>query len=294
MRDLSYVSLNDPAWKRWTMAAIEDLSGRRRYLPLYHQWRARAATNPDTMMRDMLDLIDVSLDIKGPGAWPPEISHDLPLVMIANHPYGLADGIAALALSESLQRPYRVLINKDLLKVPEIKHLALPIDFSDTREALETNLASRAEARRLVREGVTIVVFPAGGVATASNPFGRAEELPWKSFTARLIQQAKASVLPVFFEGQNSVPFHLASHFSLTLRLSLIVSEFRNFPGKPFAVHVGDIIPFERFANGHDRQALVDELYVHVHRLDPLAHGLSNDDLLTRRNNSPRLRYPWA
>ena len=71
------------------------------------------------------------------------------------------------------------------------------------------------------------VVFPAGGVATAERPFGRAEELPWKAFTARLIQQAQASVLPVYFEGQNSPLFHLISRYSVMLRLSLLVSEFR-------------------------------------------------------------------
>ena len=160
-------------------------------------------------------------------------------MIVANHPFGIGDGIAVLALAEQLDRPYRILANSDFLKVPEIRHLALPIDFSETREAVKTNLASRSLARRLLREGVTIVVFPAGGVATAEHPAGKAEELPWKAFTARLIQQAEAAVLPVYFEGQNSPLFHLVSRYSLTVRLALMVSELRNFVGATVPVHVG-------------------------------------------------------
>jgi hypothetical protein len=130
---------------------------------------------------------------------PPET----PLVIVANHPFGIGDGIALLALAEQLGRPYRILANSDIVKFPEIHHCMLPIDFSGSREAIKTNLESRKLARRLLQEGVTIVVFPAGGVATAGHPAGEAEELPWKAFTARLIQQAQAAVLPVYFEGQN-------------------------------------------------------------------------------------------
>ena len=142
-------------------------------------------------------------------------------------------------------------------------------------------------ARRLLREGVTIVVFPAGGVATAEKPFGKAEELPWKAFTARLIQQAQASVLPVYFEGQNSPLFHFISRYSLMLRLSLLVSEFRRFVGATIRVHVGAVVPFAALKARDDRTALTAELYALVHRLALDAISL------TPRPAEARRRYPW-
>jgi putative hemolysin len=39
---------------------------------------------------------------------------DTPIVMVANHPYGIGDGIAFLSLAEQLGRPFRVIINNDL------------------------------------------------------------------------------------------------------------------------------------------------------------------------------------
>jgi putative hemolysin len=293
---LTYASPRDPRWKRWAMRAIENLSGRRRLLPIYYKWRTEIAGKSPRMMNDLLDMIGTRLDINAgsPGAntWPVSMPFDVPLVIVANHPFGIGDGIAILALAELLDRPYRILVNSDFLKLPEIRHAALPIDFSASREAINTNLASRKAARRLLREGVTIVVFPAGGVATADDATGKAEELPWKAFTARLIQQAEAAVLPVYFEGQNSLLFHLVSRYSLTIRLALMVSELRYFVGATVNVHVGAVVPFADLASKTDRQALTMELYARVHQLAPGARHLPLDRLRPRPPEARR-RYPW-
>jgi putative hemolysin len=289
--ELSYVSWRDPFWKRWTMRAIENVSGRRRLLPVYHRWRATVVGTNPRMMGALLDMIGTRLDVQAP-TWPIGVPAEVPLVIIANHPFGIGDGIALLALAEQLGPPYRNLLNSDFMKLPEIRPHALPIDFSASREAIATNLKSRTDARRLLREGVTIVVFPAGGVATAEQPAGRAEELPWKAFTARLIQGARAAVLPVYFEGQNSPLFHLISRYSLMLRLSLLVSEFRHFVGATIRVHVGAMVPFERLAEKADRSALTTELYALVHRLAPDAAALGPEHLRPRPAEARR-RYPW-
>jgi putative hemolysin len=289
---LSYASPHDPRWKRWTMRVIENLSGRRRLVPIYRRWRTEVAGKSPRMMGEFLDLIGTRLDIHA-AAWPIEVPPAMPLVIVANHPFGIGDGIAVLALAEALRRPYHILVNNDFLKVPELRPHALPIDFSPRREAIETNLKSRIEARRLLKAGVTIVVFPGGGVATAEHPTGRAEELPWKAFPARLIQQAGAAVLPVFFEGQNSALFHLVSRYSLTLRLALLVSEFRRFVGATVKVHIGALVPFADLAAKTDRRALTAELYARVHRLAPGAAHLPVEGLRERRPEARR-RFPWA
>ncbi|PLX37114.1 MAG: glycerol acyltransferase [Hyphomicrobiales bacterium] len=262
-KELSYASPDDPLPKQWVIRAIEGLCGRKRLVRLYEIWRNDIIGSSDRVMGDLLGLVDVKLDIAS-GMWPPRELPDQPLVMVANHPFGIGDGIAILALAEQLGRPFRVLINKELLKVPEIRPYSLPIDFAETKEAMAQNLAVRREALALLKEGVTIVVFPAGGVATASSPFGRASELPWKTFTARMIHEAGAAVLPVYFEGQNSRLFHVASHVSLTLRLSLLVREFKRLVGTALQVRVGDIIGYEMLAGMRDRKQMMSYLHESV------------------------------
>ncbi len=287
---LSYASRLHPPWKRALIRAVENASGRRRLLPIYTDWRTTVAGKSPRMMSDMLGLIGTRLDIEG--HWPPTLTPAEPVVMIANHPFGIADGIALTVLAEALGRPYRILVNKDFLSVPEVRDIVLPIDFDETPEAVETNLRTRAEARRLLAEGVTLVIFPAGGVATSERLFGRVEELPWKTFAARLVQASRATVVPVFVEGRNSTLFQMASQVSLTLRLALLVSEFRRSVDARLAVHVGRPVPFAALESPSDRRALTDELYARVQQQQP-----GNRDRpiasLRPRAASERRRFPW-
>ncbi|MDP3527141.1 MAG: 1-acyl-sn-glycerol-3-phosphate acyltransferase, partial [Hoeflea sp.] len=229
LHQLSYANENQPRFTRWLIRSIEGLSGRDRYLRLYQIWSRDIVPEGHQVFSRMLELIDIRLDIRS--EWPPRDLPEGPLVIVANHPFGIGDGIAVLAMAEALGRPFRVLIHNDLMKIPEIIPYSLPISFEETREALAMNMETRHEAVRLLKTGVTIVVFPAGGVATAPKGFGRAIDLPWKMFPARLVQAARASVIPVHFSGQNGRLFHLASRVSMTLRISLLIREFRRLSG---------------------------------------------------------------
>jgi putative hemolysin len=256
--ELSYANTDQPRFKRWLIRFIEGMSGRDHYADLYDIWRRDIVPTGQGVFASMLDLVGVRLS--GTELWPPKAVPDTPLVIIANHPFGIGDGVALLSLAEKLGRPFRVLINNDLLKVPEMAPYSLPINFAETKEALEMNMRTRREAVRLLNEGVTIVVFPAGGVATAAKGFGKAEDLPWKIFPARLVQLAKASVIPVYFGGQNGWLFHAASRLSMTLRLSLLVREFRRLSGRCIDVRIGDPIPWDRLSRFDDRRQMLDYL----------------------------------
>ncbi|RAS06196.1 lysophospholipid acyltransferase family protein [Ensifer adhaerens] len=266
-KELSYANENDRRLKRWFIRSMEGLSGRNRYAKLYTRWRSDIVGKSERVFGEMLQLIDVTLQTKG--EWPPRNLPDTPIVIIANHPFGIADGIAVLALAEQLGRPFRVLINNELLKVPEMAPYSLPVSFEETKEALAVNMATRHEALRLLKEGVTIVIFPAGGVATAPKGFGRAEDLPWKIFPAKLIQAARASVIPIYFEGQNGPFFHLASKISLTLRLSLLIREFRRLSGTTIAARIGGVLTPEDLGACGDRKDLLARIYEAVFSMAP-------------------------
>ncbi|MBN9139156.1 MULTISPECIES: lysophospholipid acyltransferase family protein [unclassified Phyllobacterium] len=268
-RELSYANDTQSRITQWLIRSIEGLSGRDHYVRLYNAWRTDIVPAGIDVFCRMMDLINIKLDVQD--QWPPQHLPDTPLVIVANHPFGIGDGIAALALAEQLGRPFRVLINNDLMKVPEIRPYALPVCFDETKEAVAMNMATRHEAVRLLKEGVTIVVFPAGGVATAPKGFGRAEDLPWKIFPAKLVQQAKASVIPVYFGGQNGRVFHLASKISMTLRISLLIREFRKLSGKAITVRIGRTMDWSELAPLADRKNLLDYMYGAVFALAPAA-----------------------
>jgi putative hemolysin len=203
-------------------------------------------------------------------------------VVVANHPYGVLDGIVIAWLISKVRSDFVVLTNAVLMRAPEVQGFILPIDFSETDEATRTNLASRAAARAQLDRGGVVVVFPAGGVSTAPDKLGRKPAIDgrWQPFVSQLIQRSKAVVVPVWFGGQNSRLFQIASHLSLTLRLSLIFHEVRTRIGARLPVAIGAPIPFAAIAGARDRQALADELRGRVYGLARLAR--------------PRWRSRWA
>ncbi len=270
--EFSYANPEHPPLKRWTIRTIEGLSGRRKLVNIYEVWKETMVGTSDYIWNDLLGLINLNVSVAD-GEWPPKDLPEGPLVLVANHPYGIGDGLAILALAEQLGRPFKILINNELLKVPEVRPFSLPVDFEETKEALKTNMETRKEALRLLGEGTTIVVFPGGGVATASKPFGKAQELPWKTFTAKMIRASKATVLPIYFDGQNSWLFHFVSRYSLTLRLALLVREFRRLLGSAITARAGVPVPYETLSGFADQKEVMDFL---------LARVLSLRDLDTR------------
>ncbi|MEZ5842984.1 MAG: lysophospholipid acyltransferase family protein [Hyphomicrobiaceae bacterium] len=266
--ELTYATPSDHWLKRQTIQALERWAGRDYFVPLYERWQAEHVGGPGPVIRPMLELCDVEMRVVA-GSLPTGLADGVPLVIVANHPFGIVDGIAALSIAEALGRPFRVIINKDLLKVPEIRPYSLAVDFTETRAAQADNIRMRNEALRLLKEGTTIVVFPAGGVATAPSMYERAAELPWKAFTARMILAARAQVLPVWFDGQCGPLFQLASRFSLTLRLGLIIRELRRHVGRPLHVRIGEPMPFAEIEAraGNDRRRVMQLLFERVHAL---------------------------
>jgi putative hemolysin len=183
------------------------------------------------------------------------------VLFIANHPYGVMDGITLTWLATKVRADTKVLANDVLCQAPEAANNLLPVAFAPTREARETNVSSRLAAQSWLRDGHAVGIFPGGGVATSEKPLkGQAVDLPWAPFTAKLLRMSKATVIPIFFTGQNSRLFQLASHLSLTLRLSLVFRETTRRIGTGLNVRIGRPVPFSEIAHIEDRNELVMEL----------------------------------
>jgi putative hemolysin len=153
--------------------------------------------------------------------------------------------------------------------VPEVRDQVLPINFSGTREAVTASARPRRAARLLLGAGGCLIIFPAGAVSTARRVFGPADDADWHPFAGRLIMDHEAAVLPVRFEGKNSLLFQLASRLSPTLRLSLLLQETAKRIGTAIEAQVGDVLPFEALRPYGDPKALVDHLRRVTYAIEP-------------------------
>lgn len=282
----SYASPGDPRLKRLVIRFIEKTTGQPYLKWLYEDNRANPQPG-ETFWAAAVRRLELKLVCNEDALkqWP---KHG-PLVIVANHPFGVLDGLTISYLTAKVRPDFRILTNNVLNRADEIREHLLPIDFDETKEALATNLKSRAAAKAHLQAGGCLIIFPAGGVATAPKPWSRGAVDPeWKNFAAKLILHGKAPVVPVYFAGQNSRLFQLASHVSLTLRLSLLFKEVHDRIGSAVYLRIGDVIPYERLA-GLERAGLMEHLRKSTYALAadiPKQSGAGTK----RRRRAPKLR----
>ncbi len=266
----SYATASDPPLKRGIIRLVEKATGQPELKRLYLNNQRFPRANESFWQAAVRSLaLDVRYDADALAAIP----KTGPVVVVANHPYGVLDGIVISWLVSKVRPDFVVLTNAVLMRAPEIQGFILPIDFSESEEALRTNLDSRAAARAQLEKGGVVVVFPAGAVSTAPDKLGLkpAVDARWQPFVSQLIQRSQATVVPMWFGGQNSRLFQIASHVSYTLRISLIFHEVRSRIGTALPVAIGAPIPFAMLSSFKDRQALADDLKDGVYALARLA-----------------------
>ncbi len=264
---LSYAAYFDHPLTRGMVRTIERLSGQPYLQKLYETYREDLADEPFFAAAVKL----LNLDVEFSSARLAQIPETGPLVVVANHPFGVLDGLLISWLVSLRRKDFKVLTNAVLDGAPEAREWLLPIDFSPTKEAQAVNIATRAECLERLNAGECVIIFPAGGVSTSPTPFYRAAvDDTWKPFTAKLITRSGAQVTPIFFEGQNSRLFQWASHVSLELRLALIFREVKRRVGTAIPVHIGETLTPETLASAGKRHELMNFLRDQTYGMAPL------------------------
>tara|TARA_R110000868_G_scaffold213257_3_gene463252 strand:- start:24149 stop:24949 length:801 start_codon:yes stop_codon:yes gene_type:complete len=193
-----------------------------------------------------------------------------PLILIANHPYGILDGLMMGHILQERRGDFRVLANRVFNKSSDLDRVILPISFDETREAVAMNLQTRKESLRYLGQGGAIGVFPGGTVSTGLKPFSHPMDPGWRGFTARMIAKSGATVVPVFFDGHTSRLFQIASHLHSTLRMGLLLREFRTRIDLPVNVVIGEpIAPQVLGGLSGDTKAMMDFLRKATYDLSP-------------------------
>jgi putative hemolysin len=267
-RDISYATSARTRGGRAVIRAVENATGRLGLIRRAHGYEADMAKGRgfwDVMVDRMgvrLEFASGSLD---------HLSRTGPMVVVANHPYGILDGLVlGHILSSARGEDFRILAHSVFRQTAELQKVILPIDFAETEEALRENITTRKAALRHLADGGAIGVFPGGTVSTALKPFGRAMDPSWRSFTAKMISRSNCAVVPIYFDGANSRLFHIASHVNYTLRMALLLREFKAKSREPVRIAVGQPIDPARLAHyRHHPKAMMQFLRRETYALSP-------------------------
>ncbi|MEM1038733.1 MAG: lysophospholipid acyltransferase family protein [Pseudomonadota bacterium] len=251
----TYSTASQRAGRRNFIKLVELCSGQKRLKKLYETY-VRDNSRQEDFFDAAIDRLELNVEYDQERL--AAVPRTGPVIFIANHPYGVADGIVLTWLAKRARPDVKVMANHVLCQAPEAGDNLLPVDFSGNKQALLTNIRTRKQALAALAQGGSVGIFPGGGVAASETPWrGPAVDPTWHTFLAKLVQQGKATVVPIYFDGQNSRLFQFASHTSYTLRLALFFRETHRLIGSKMRIAIGDPISPDELATIETRDDIV-------------------------------------
>lgn len=186
-------------------------------------------------------LLRLRLDVTG----TERIPRSGPLLIAANHPTGIADGIAVFDALKGTRGDVAIFANRDAQRInPRLADILIPVEWREeyrshakTKETLR--LSSRAFAQKRA-----VVMFPSGRIAYWED--GALHERPWQTSVVALARKHRTPVLPVHVGARNSGLFYWFANWNTELRDMTVFHELLNKRGMSFRVVFGRVIAPER------------------------------------------------
>lgn len=241
---LSYAStFEDPKLAR-IIRMIEAMTGKLTVLRLVREFERRGVPKGQKFWRSALDVMGI--DLTTPQEQLQRIPKDGPVIVVANHPHGMVDGMIFADLIGRVRDDYRILTRSLLTDLDEVAgSYMIPVPFPHDPDAQRKGVKMRAEAMSHLADGGVVALFPAGVVAHSETWFGPAIEADWNVFTAKLIRKSGATVVPIKFPGANSRMYQIANQISPVLRQGLLLHEIVHSLNKPQGPIVGHALDAE-------------------------------------------------
>jgi putative hemolysin len=207
---------------------------------LYTEARCRSG---EALSQNVLDTLQISIDVSDGDL--ARIPKQGPVIAVANHPFGLLDGMVLDSVLLRVRPDIKILTNAILCQLRELKERFIPIGVIDVKSSSE-NVKSVRQVISWLRKGNGVAMFPAGEVSHWNSRHRRVTDGPWNSLGVRCARHEKAAIIPVFFAGGNSLLFQVAGLLHPNLRTIRLPGELLNKRGYKVEVRVGTpILPDE-------------------------------------------------
>ena len=238
-RTLTYANSFDDNWTAFAIKAIEWMTGKLTILRMVSKFeKQNAVYRGQKFWRGALNVMGIELQT--PQAQIDLIPEEGPVVVVANHPHGMVDGMILAELIGRRRLDYRILTRSVLTGLDEAAtSFMIPVPFPHDPDAQRKMVEMRANAMAHLKDGGCVALFPSGVVMSSETWWGPAVEQEWNVFTAQMIRRSGARVVPIHFPGRNSRAYMIANRISAVLRQGLLLHEIVRSCNKPQAPVIG-------------------------------------------------------
>jgi len=214
-------------------------------------------------LEQVSDLLDVRLTVSGLEHLPKQGR----VVVIANHPTGIADGVAVYDAFKARRPDLCFYANSDAHRVaPGFSDVLIPVEWVEEKRTRERTRLTLQLTREAMEAERALVIFPSGRLARR-QPDGLLADPPWMSSAVSIARKYEAPVVPLHVTGPWSTLFHLFNRVSAELRDITLFHELLNKRGGQYGLTLGPTVPPEALAG--DPQAATEALKTYVERVLP-------------------------
>ena len=246
--------------QRLIIKIIERITGKKKLEDLYSQY-SKNENDPKNFWTDILNMMKIKVTDKS--STKCHIPNKGSLMIIANHPFGIIDGLILCSLVSKVRGDFKIMTHETLTFLPQLEDYILPVDFSGSdKNTIKNNLKTANKAKQHLLDNGVLVIFPSGSVSIAKNLKSEAIDDDWKTFPAKLLHQTGSDVLPIYFDGKNGLLFHIfASKIkNSTLKYSTYIHETKKKLGKEIVIYSGKVIKYEEIKSIKDISKLISYL----------------------------------
>ena len=163
---------------------------------------------------------------------------------IANHPTGLADGLAVFEALRQRRPDLCFLANADALRViPGATDIIIPVEWRQEKRTRAKSRQTLLDIKAAIAAGRLIVIFPSGRLAYLG--WRGLVERPWESSAFMLATKYDVPIIPLRIRARNSPLYYAFSKTSTELRDITLFREMLNKKRQVFRLDFGEPFPPE-------------------------------------------------
>jgi len=161
------------------------------------------------------------------------------LLIIANHPTGIPDGILILDQVLKIRKDVKIIANQLTYKVDPLKPYTIPVDPYEKSESVRQNALQIRSIFDWLEDGHCVILFPSGDVADYNFKEKYSHEQFWHPTAKKIILKHKGMVLPWAIQGKNSHLFYQLGKVHPSIKSALLPREGLKTRRKPIYSHIG-------------------------------------------------------
>ncbi len=166
---------------------------------------------------------------------------DGPVVIIGNHPGGIADGVALWTAIKQRRPDLCFLANRDALKIcPGLSERIIPVEWRRNADSRRRSRETLRGAMEALNHGRCLTIFPAGRMADWSWRKWRIADPAWAQTAMSLARRFNAPVVPMGVTQTMPLLYYALAQINEELRDVTIFHGLMRQKGKRYRLSFGE------------------------------------------------------